>query len=78
MRENTFLICIRGSLHLQVFNKTIKSITMQVKLPYVDPSETLGYFLSLKPIEVPSKHGTADVIDQKYFLVRDETRLIFL
>lgn len=51
---------------------------MQVKLPYVDPSETLGYFLSLKPIEVPSKHGTAEVFDQKYFLVRDETRLIFL
>jgi hypothetical protein len=77
MRENTFLICISGNLHLQVFNKTIKNITMQVKLPDVDPSETLGYFLSLKPIEVPSKHG-ADLIVQKYFLVRDETRLIFL
>ena len=78
MKENTYLVCIRGNLHLQVFNKTIKSITMQVKLPDVDPSETLGYFLSLKPIEVPSKCGTDDWTEQKYFLVRDETRLIFL
>jgi hypothetical protein len=55
MKENTYLLCVRGNLNLQVFNKAMKGITMQIKLPDIDSSETMGYYLSLKPIELIQK-----------------------
>lgn len=77
MKDNTFLMCVKGNLNLQVFNKITKNITMQIKLPDVDPGESMGYFLSLKPIEL-SESTTEEGYEQKYFLVRDEFRLIYL
>ena len=43
----------------------------------MDPSESMGYFLSLKPIEL-SQNKSEEGYEQKYFLVRDEFRLIYL